>query len=537
MTKATLFFILLVTMSIAEESIRGRVAAVEPKKNILIRFLDLISSVRFGVTLLVILVILSMIGMLIIQQNVQGFDSYYLSLTPAERYLFGALGFFDIYHSWYYLLILLVLSLNIILASIDRFPSAWDYITNPKKTATLDWLRGRQITKEFVLEPGDSSEIVGIVEETLMKNGYKKPQISVAETKEYAVNEDGTKDFSQMTTRKLRTVFGEWGKINRLGAYIIHVFLLTLFLGHFVSLMTGFDADVRMVPGVKTDEIEMIEFRLDEKNRFKVQIPFSIECTDIQQTLINEKGGIDVTNTLDWRTQMRIDDPEYGSFLADVSMNKPVQYRGYRFFQAQTIPMGNARVISLDITPQAGGDPQRVEIPRNESVTLPDGTLVEYAEFMPDFTFGPDGRPDTRSGDYNNPAAVLNVTPPNSERIRVFAFAQKFDANIPIAAPKAGYKWHLSQFEKSPYAHVLSIKYDPFNAAFIAWYVGGFGLMGALMFVFFFSHQRIWADIRENEKGETVVFLAGDANRNAMGFSDRFYKVAEEIESQIGNKE
>lgn len=524
-------------MSTAEETIRSRTATDEPKKHIFVRFLEFISSVRFGVSLLVALVVLSMIGMLIIQQNVQGFDSYYLSLTPAERYLFGVLGFFDIYHSWYYLLILLILSLNIILASIDRFPSAWEYVVNPKKTATLDWLRGRKNVREFVVNDADVDRVGSVIENALKRNGYKKPAISSSETLEYALNEDGTKDFSQTIKRKLTTVFGEWGKINRLGAYIIHVFLLTLFLGHFVSLMTGFDADVRMVPGVKTDQIEMIQFNLDQKTRFKVQLPFSMECTDIQQSLINEKGGIDVTNTLDWRTQMRIEDPEYGTLLADVSMNKPVQYRGYRFFQAQTIPMGNARVITLDVTPEKGGDPFKVTIPRNNSTTLPDGTFVEYAEFMPDFTFGPDGRPDTRSGDYNNPAAVLNVTPPNSERIRVFAFAQKFDENIPIAAPKAGYKWHLSEFEKSPYAHVLSIKYDPFNAAFIAWYIGGFGLMGALMFVFFFSHQRIWADIRQNENGETVVVLAGDANRNAMGFTDRFNKVSEEIEASIKTKE
>ncbi|MEJ7700866.1 MAG: cytochrome c biogenesis protein ResB [Pyrinomonadaceae bacterium] len=39
-------------------------------------------------------------------------------------------------------------------------------------------------------------------------------------------------------------VFGESGRWNRLGAYIVHVALLTLFIGHFCSLQFGFDADV-----------------------------------------------------------------------------------------------------------------------------------------------------------------------------------------------------------------------------------------------------------------------------------------------------
>ncbi len=107
-----------------------------PKTAPVNRILDFLSLVKFGVILLCILVVLSMLGMLIIQQNVSGFDAYYAGLTPAEKTVFAALGLFDIYHSWYYNLLLLVLSLNIVLASIDRFPSAWSYVSKPKLTGT-----------------------------------------------------------------------------------------------------------------------------------------------------------------------------------------------------------------------------------------------------------------------------------------------------------------------------------------------------------------------------------------------------------------
>ena len=106
----------------------------------------------------------------------------------------------------------------------------------------------------------------------------------------------------------------------------------------------------------------------------------------------------------------------------------------------------------------------------------------------------------TRSAEYNNPVAVLNITQPDGKTEKVFAFANKLPDNAPINAPKAGYRWRMQSFEKSPIAHVLSIKYDPFNAAFIAWYIGGFGLIGALCFVFFFSHKRIWALIDRGKR-------------------------------------
>lgn len=500
-------------MSAAEDAIKGQVKPKRKSAPFLNRALDFLSSVRFGVVTLCILVVLSMIGMLIMQQNVQGFEAYYASLTPAEKTLFGYLGFFDIYHSWYYNLLLLVLSLNIILASIDRFPSAWSYIAKPKVKATRPWMLARGDVETIEVSSVSKEEALENVKAALQASGMK-PKVAM----------DGPATM----------VFGEKGRWNRMGAYIVHVFLLTLFLGHFVSLQTGFDADVRMVPGASTDEIQLIQFNLDRKEKYAVKLPFTMECTDVQQKLINEGGSIDVNNTLDWRTELKITDPQYGEIIADVSMNKPFHYRGYRFFQAQTIPVGNARYITLELTPTAGGDAEKIELKRNGNTTLSNGTLIEYADFQPDFTLGPDGNPDTRSGDYNNPAAVLFVTPPGGERTRVFAFAQKMPDNIPIGAPKAGYKWQLIEFEKSPYAHILSIKYDPYEAAFIAWYIGGFGLMGALCFVFFTSHKRIWVRLEEKDERTVDVVFSGEANRNKMGFSDLFKSTVEKFRSRLG---
>jgi cytochrome c biogenesis protein len=277
----------------------------------------------------------------------------------------------------------------------------------------------------------------------------------------------------------------------------------------------------------------MIQFDVDKKEKFNVQLPFTLKCTDIQQKLIDPRGSIEVTNTLDWRTQMKVEDPAYGDTVADISLNKPFSYRGYRFFQAQTIPVGNAREITLDLTSQSNGETQQVSIPRLGNSTLPDGTNVEFAEFLPDFVFNGEGKPDTRSGEYNNAVAVLNVTPPSGERTRVFAFAGNVAENIPVGAPKAGYKWRLADYEKSPLAHVLSIKYDPFNGAFIAWYFGGFGLIAALGFVFFFSHKRIWALVEPNENGSEIT-LGGNTNRNHAGFQEKFAKVVADIKKEQG---
>ena len=528
-------------MSAVEESIKPKEISKPQTVPLLNRILDFLSSVRFGVVLLCILVFLSVLGMLFIQQNVQGFEASYALRTPAEKLVYGYLGLFDIYHSWYYNGLLLLLSLNIILASIDRFPSAWAYITEPKLTATRGWLLNQKPSETVKIYGDSETEIADKIRATLEENGYKTR--TTEETASfYVTDETGKKDFSRMESKKSLFVFGERGKWNRLGAYIVHVFLLTLFLGHFVANQTGFDADIRLTPDTnaaiqrdfnvarETDAIQLIEINLDKQERYNVQLPFTITCTEIEQKLIDPSGSIEINNTLDWRTQIKIDDPQYGTTIADVSLNKPFTYRGYRFFQASAITVGSASLMTLELKPENGGQPVTVKLKRNETADLPDGTKIAYSNFTPDFVMQ-GGQPSTRSGEYNNPAVVLDVTPPGGETTKVFAFANKLPDDAPINAPKAGYRWRLASYDKSPLAHVLSIKYDPFDAAFIAWYVGGIGLIFALIFVFFISHKRIWAMIEKKSDNEYEVVFGGNANRNHLAFEDKFKAIVESAAS------
>ncbi len=526
-------------MSVVEESIKPKEIS-KPKTALPDRILNFLSSVRFGVVLLCMLVALSMIGMLFIQQNVEGFDASYAMRTPAEKLVYGFLGIFDIYHSWYFLFILLMLSLNIILASIDRFPSAWKYIAEPKLSATRGWLLNQEQTAVVKINGTNETDVAGKIRETLKQNGLNS-RITEETSTFYATDDEGKKDFNKTESKKFLYVFGESGKWNRIGAYIVHVFLLTLFLGHFVALQTGFDADIRLTPdnnpailrdfsvSQTTNAIQLIEINLDRQERYNVQLPFTITCTEIEQKLIDPNGTIDITNTLDWRTQIKIDDPQYGQTIADVSLNKPYSYRGYRFFQASAITMGSASTMTLELKPEKEGEKiVTVNLKRNETAELPDGTKIAYSTFLPDFIMQ-GGQPSTKSGDYANPVVILDVTPPTGETTKVFAFANKLPDNAPVNAPKAGYRWHLASFEKSPLAHVLSIKYDPFNAAFIAWYIGGFGLIGALVFVFFFSHRRIWALIEKKADNEFEIVFGGNTNRNNQALEDKFKTIIESI--------
>src|ERR1043166_2840834 len=232
-------------MSAAEQTIAPS-ATSRKSAPVLNRMLDFVSSVRFGVFQLCVLVFLAMVGMVIMQQNVEGFEAWYFTLMPASKVVGNWLGIFDIYHTWYFNLLLLSLSLNIVLASIDRFPSAWSYIVKPKTKATTKWLLARDQHDVLSYENESVDDVVARVEKELKSQRYKTI-LSV---------EAG-----------VTTVFGERGKINRLGAYIVHVALLTLFLGNFVFYTTSRDADVQMIPGAKTDQIQELHFAVRSEER------------------------------------------------------------------------------------------------------------------------------------------------------------------------------------------------------------------------------------------------------------------------------
>lgn len=474
------------------------------------RLMDTLSSVRFGVAQLILLVVACMIGMLVMQTNVDGFEAYYAALTPSQRLLGNFLNFFDIYHSRYFNLILLVLSLNIVLASIDRFPKAWTFISRRKLDASPKWLKGQ--------EQSAAMEMSG------------ESRASVAERIAVACRGVGMK--TTVSEKNNQTfVFAERGAWNRLGAYAVHVALLTIFTGGFLTSQFGRTGQMWLSPGTTSSEMGEAVMKIDDATgefaptRANFDLPFQVTATDIQQKLIRKDGPITADNTLDWLTRVKIKD-DLGEHEALIHMNRPHDYRGYRFFQASFQNLGHARNITLLLTPEGGGQPQELKIARDGAATLPDGTRVEFKDFHPDFTLS-GSEPTTASGEYNNPAAVLAVTPASGGTpLRAYAFATELPAGMPVGAAKAGYKFKLADFEKVPSMHALSIQRDPGSTVV---YVGFTMLALTLVAVFFFSHQRVWAHVAERSESDYVVTLGGNTNRNKLGFEDRFKRLIKAV--------
>jgi cytochrome c biogenesis protein len=477
-------------------------------------FLNLLSAVPFGIVLLVLLIIACMIGMLIQQQELESFRAYYAALTPAERIVYGNLGFFDIYHATYFHLLLLLLSLNIILASIDHFPAAWSFVRRKKLTASPTFAMAQKFKEKVEIPKVDRRQLAERAAAAARKMKFRA-RVTEADDR--------------------TTIFAERGVWNRLGAYAVHIGLLTIFVGYFMT-SRGHTGSMAIRPSQTSESILKNEFNIDKAtneqaiNVRELKIPFKVECLDFRQKLINKGGSLGLGNTLDWFTTVRIHDPETEQTTeAVIHMNTPFDYRGYRFFQQSYQMPATASFIKLRVTPSGGGASQEVTIPRDGEAKLADGTILRFNGFHANFSVGADQRVVftqelMMSMDYENPAANLAYVAPDGKQGDVWAFNETYAnrvANAPFLKKfmdNGAYQFVLTEFEKAPTSSVLSVQFDPGSKVV---YVGFTLLCLTLIGVFFFSHQRLWIVVEDGN-----VYLGGDANRNRLGFEDRAKKVA-----------
>jgi len=513
--------------------------------SVLDKVLGLLSSVRFGIVMLSTLLLCCMLGMLVMQVNVDGFQKYYANLKPAQKLIYGALGLFDIYRRgaplppspvrfldayWpaylnYFQLFLAITGLNIILASIDRFPAAWQYIVKPKLTASPKFIAAQMFTAEAA-EHADPKGVAEEIRKAWRKHGFRA-----------RINEENNRV----------TVFAQRSVWNRLGAYVVHVALITIFTGGFMTSRYGVGGSMEIKPGKTSDKFATSEVLLDGARESQAVLPFQIECTDLQQKLIKEEGGLDNSNTIDWLSYIRIVDKQRNvSQDMLVHLNNVGDYRGYRFFQNSFLPVGNARQITITFEPAGGGGVALppVTIRRNSSAEVPGIGTVRYVNFYPDFDVDSSG-PTTLSRDYNNPAAQLEITGPEGKRTMSFAFnPQLAEQYLTKANEKVGKeggenpllvngnKIILRDFEKVSLTHTLTIQYDPGRTPV---YMGFTLLVMALCGVFFFSHQRVWAVVEPNGKGSKIYF-GGNTNRNRPAFEGRFNSLVQSVTGGLKNE-
>jgi len=438
--------------------------------NILNQIWDFFASVRLAIFTLIALAVTSIAGTIIPQNEPLQF--YIQNFGPKTAQFFHILDLHQMYYSWWFLGLLGLLSANLVVCSIERFPSVWkiihanNYSTNKNKLMKMPnavvWKQKQ--TASFSPETITSH---------LKKQGWNMQTRNTV---------DGQLFFAQ----KYR-----W---SRIGVYLVHTSILIIFAGAIVGHFTGFKGSI-MLPEQQSSPVAY-----SYKTSKPLQLGFDIRC-DFFSIEFYPNGM-----PKEYQSKLTVIENGNEVLTKTIEVNDPLTYKGITFYQASYQGYQNF-IIGFQ---EAGSD-------NMHSFSVPFQKQSNWEE------------ENIRFGIVNAEAIGQRVA-----RIKTWIKAGEQPAvtewlgegeKMTVSAGTKTYEVTAKQM----YATGLQVAKDP--GVWIVYLGCGLMILG-LYLAFFLSHKRLWLLFTDAGTTEpATAILAGVANKNKPVFTREFEKLKNIIEA------
>ncbi|MCS7198515.1 MAG: cytochrome c biogenesis protein ResB [Candidatus Bipolaricaulota bacterium] len=424
-----------------------------------------LTSIRLAIVLIVVIVVLSIVGTLI----PQGRDLFFYIASYGEvgARIIQALQLNQIYHSWYFVSLLVLLAINTGACALKRFRVSWELVRKPIET------RAPEEIAHLPTQTKLDAQLFNKLEETLNRWRYR-------------VRREG----SQLVAYK-----NLWG---RLGVDILHVSLIIILVGGIIGGLLGFES-----------------FQIAHQGEtFSVpQGNFQVRVDELRVEHYPDSGQVK-----DWYTTLTVIEDGREVLTKTIEVNEPLTYKGISFYQASfgSDWLGGAELTFRVERVQEGNTEPIGEFTAKVGTTfsLDDGRTVKVVAFYPDFIVTEDRRPANRSQALNNPAAFLEVYNGDQREFTAWTFAQfpQFQHEFMGSNP---YRFYLVGM-KAPEFTGLQIARNP-GIPII--YAGFVLLIFGLVLNFYLPPRRIWAAV----KGE--ILYVGGLGREPREFEPEFEEI------------
>src|SRR5581483_3852554 len=329
------------------------------------KFWQTVSSIKTGVILLILDVIVSAAGTIILQRPVTEPDEMQRAYSPQMLQLLDALGLTDIFHAWWFVLLLVAVSFSIVAASIERFPNAWRYVARPYKST--DEIFRKALPNQVRLAVRDEAFAIAAAERAFRRM-HLKPE--------------------RVTSEHRTSLYAEKHRISEFAVYIVHASLLLIFLGGIVDAVWGWRGFISLTRGETSNQVQM----RDGSTRV---LPIAIRCEAAGQE--NYTDG----SPKKWWSKLVVVDAGRDTLRKEIVVNDPLVYGGIRFYQSSYGMTGKVDKLVLNATSDKAGT-QEISLNVDEVAQLDPDTTVKFAEFIPDYVVR-DGQIYTRSTQVDNP--------------------------------------------------------------------------------------------------------------------------------------
>jgi cytochrome c biogenesis protein len=464
------------------------------KEGLLNHLLRFFSSLKCGLILLGLTGTSVILGTMILQRPMAREGQIEQIYAPQTIRLFDALGLFDVFHAWWFVLLLGLLGANIVLASLDRFPQAWRYFARPHRQADEWFVRKLPVVREIPLGTANPETALERAAQTVAKHGYHP----------------------HSATLQKGTLYIEKHRIARLAPYVVHLSLLVIFSGAIIDGMWGYRGFISLGPGTRSRQIESLT-----SNGAPRVLPFTLHC--IEAGMEKYPDG----SPRQYWTRLAVEENGKEVKRKQIFVNDPLTYKGIRFFQASYGPSGEPSELRVQATWRDGSHaPVTFTLRPGEAVPLGDtGTQVQLADFVPDFVLQ-GNQISSRSNDPNNPAVHLELTSANGRPSSVWFFPRSPQMNLPA---DEGISFRLVNV-KMGYFTGLQVAKQPGKG--LIW-GGCLILVGGLILALYMVHVRIWGVVGRSAKGKPVLVLGGQPNKYRESFKERFNHLADAVEESL----
>lgn len=451
-----------------------------------------LASVRTGIILLLLTVITSAVGTVILQRPTTEPEEIQRAYTPQTLAILDRLGLTDVYHTWWFIALLGLVSISIIFVSIERWPNAWRFYARPYRFPEPHFRA--TLPLKATLPVADANTGLSAAEKVLGKSGFPVERI---------VDHDAV------------SLYSEKHRFSVFAVYVVHASLLMIFFGGIVDAIYGYRGYLMLNQGQTNNSIELRSGSSGPAKR--LSIPFQVRADKVGM-----ETYADGAPKKYW-SELTVIDKNKEVIHKTINVNDPLTYRGIRLFQAG---MGKSDELDrVELVALGKDDSQhKLTVHLNETVPIDGEYSVRIARFVPDF-YMQDGEVFKRSDEISNPAFQLALVNKAGVETKTWLMPRERNATTDDMA----YRFAATDIEPAQFTG-LEVAYQPGQ-----WFVwGGVVLMAiGLSIVFYMSHTRIWAVIVNDDASSTALWIGGACNRNKEKFETRFQELVAGITAEL----
>jgi cytochrome c biogenesis protein len=432
-------------------------------------------SVKLAIFTLIILAISSIFGT-IVEQN-QPPEKYHQIYEDWAFALMNRINLFDMYHSWWFLALLVLFTVNLTCCTIERFPKMLRVVRNPR--TKLDG------NLEKTLSLSDRWKKKGTLSDWAAK--YSSA-LSAAFAKPKVTEEGGEVH-----------LYAETGVASRFGVYVTHLSIVIIFIGAILGNVLGFKGYVNIPEGEAVTQVPVRGGSLTQ------DLGFTIRCNDFR--LETYPSG----QPKAYKSDLSVLEGGREVVRKTIVVNDPLQYKGIWFYQSSYGQAGETTALL--------------------SVRRPDGSLVGALSLSPDEMAQIPGYGTIRGEKYSpnlqgrGPALQVVVEKPGKPAVNFVLFQQQPDQD---RQRKDALVFSFGGLTNPKMVTGLQVAKDP--GVNIVWLGCALMVIGIIM-AFFLSHQRVWVRLAQGQDGRVEVVLAGSASRNRLAFEKKFEKIQTDVKA------